>query len=81
MSTKKQQAHSPAAEALEKAPVSLEVVKQIVASQKEVSTLHLEAVTEKISKLKAQLAEEEAREAELRKDLDAMTAFLDQYKG
>lgn len=38
--------------------------------------LHLEAVTDKIEKLKQDLAIEETRAANLREDLDAMADFL-----
>lgn len=57
-------------------PVPAAPVYAVVQSQHSVSMLHLEAVNEKIEKLKADLAAEEARAAALREDLEAMGAFL-----
>lgn len=56
--------------------VPADVVFTVVENQHSVSMLHLEAVNEKIEKLKADLAAEEARAASLREDLEAMGAFL-----
>lgn len=57
-------------------PVPSEAIFDTVRRQYETSTLHLEAVTDKIEKLKADLAAEEARAANLREDIDAMADFL-----
>lgn len=57
-------------------PVPSEAIFDTVRRQYETSTLHLEAVTDKIEKLKQDLAFEETRAANLREDLDAMADFL-----
>lgn len=57
-------------------PVPSEAIFDTVRRQYETSALHLEAVTDKIEKLKQDLAIEETRAANLREDLDAMADFL-----
>lgn len=57
-------------------PVPSEAIYDTVRRQYETSTLHLEAVTDKIEKLKQDLAIEETRAANLREDLEAMADFL-----
>ncbi|WP_237236075.1 hypothetical protein [Rothia nasimurium] len=57
-------------------PVPSEAIFDTVRRQYETSTLHLEAVNEKIENLKQGLAFEETRAANLREDIDAMADFL-----
>lgn len=57
-------------------PVPSEAIFDTVRRQYETSTLHLEAVSDKIEKLKQDLAIEETRAANLREDIDAMADFL-----
>lgn len=58
-------------------PVPSEAIYDTVRRQYETSTLHLEAVADKIEKLKQDLAIEETRAANLREDIAAMADFLE----